>query len=77
MARKQYYIDAIKARNWNEKVKVKALEVIPDLDFDDFVAVLDLIDYAVENDDSKCDGCERVDPDECYRIVYDNPPERW
>jgi len=58
-------------------IQEKTLAMIPEwLDLDIFCSILDLIDLALE-DTARCDDCERVDPDECYSIVCDNPPERW
>lgn len=68
--------EEIRKRGYSSKLEAKTLEALPDLDFEDLQAILDLIDYALE-DDSKCDGCERIHPDEAYSYVCENPPERY
>jgi hypothetical protein len=71
----------ISSQPWSDEVKrkVETFREYFDLDEDSIVIqeLIDIVNYVIENDDSKCEGCERVDPDECYSIVCDNPPERW
>ncbi|MFA5307136.1 MAG: hypothetical protein WC365_06845 [Candidatus Babeliales bacterium] len=66
---------------WSDKLKHKVETYREYFFFDEdsieIQMLIDIINYTIENDESKCEGCERVDPDECYQIVCDNPPERW